>query len=30
LPSEIVTPRLAQMIARTGGGAAYTDGIALI
>jgi ribosomal protein S12 methylthiotransferase accessory factor len=30
LPSEIVTPRLAQMIARTGGGAVYTDGIALI
>ena len=30
LPSEIVTPRLAEMIARTGGGAAYTDGIALI
>ncbi len=30
LPSEIVTPRLAEMIGRTGGGAAYTDGIALI
>jgi ribosomal protein S12 methylthiotransferase accessory factor len=30
LPSEIITPRLADMIARTGGGAAYTDGIALI
>ena len=24
LPSEIITPRLADMIARTGGGAAYT------
>jgi ribosomal protein S12 methylthiotransferase accessory factor len=30
LPSEIVTPRLADMMARTGGGATYTDGIALI
>jgi ribosomal protein S12 methylthiotransferase accessory factor len=30
LPSEIVTPRLADMIARTGGGATYTGGIALI
>ena len=30
LPSEIITPRLADMIARTGGGAAYTGGIALI
>ena len=30
LPSEIITPRLADMIARTGGGATYTDGIALI
>jgi ribosomal protein S12 methylthiotransferase accessory factor len=30
LPSEIIVPRLADMIARTGGGAAYTDGIALI
>ena len=30
LPSEIITPRLADMIARTGGGAAYTEGIALI
>jgi ribosomal protein S12 methylthiotransferase accessory factor len=30
LPSEIMTPRLADMIARTGGGATYTDGIALI
>jgi ribosomal protein S12 methylthiotransferase accessory factor len=29
-PSEIVTPRLADMIARTGGGAAYTGGVALI
>jgi ribosomal protein S12 methylthiotransferase accessory factor len=30
IPSEIITPRLADMMARTGGGAAYTDGIALI
>jgi ribosomal protein S12 methylthiotransferase accessory factor len=30
LPSEIIVPRLADMIARTGGGAAYADGIALI
>lgn len=30
LPSEIVTPRLAEMVARTGGGAAYTGGVALI
>jgi ribosomal protein S12 methylthiotransferase accessory factor len=30
LPSEIITPRLADMIARTGGGATYTGGIALI
>jgi ribosomal protein S12 methylthiotransferase accessory factor len=30
LPSQIVTPRLADMTARTGGGATYTDGIALI
>ena len=30
LPSEIVTPRLAEMMARTGGGATYTEGIALI
>ena len=30
LPSEIIVPRLADMIARTGGGAAYTDGVALI
>jgi ribosomal protein S12 methylthiotransferase accessory factor len=29
-PSEIVTPRLANMIARTGGGAPYTGGVALI
>jgi len=29
-PSEIVTPRLADMIARTGGGATYTGGVALI
>lgn len=29
-PSEIVTPRLAEMIARTGGGAVYTGGVALI
>jgi ribosomal protein S12 methylthiotransferase accessory factor len=29
-PSEIVTPRLANMIARTGGGATYTGGIALM
>jgi ribosomal protein S12 methylthiotransferase accessory factor len=30
-PSEIVTPRLANMIARTGGGAAaYTGGVALM
>ncbi len=30
LPSEIITPRLADMIARTGGGVAYTEGVALI
>jgi ribosomal protein S12 methylthiotransferase accessory factor len=30
LPSEIMTPRLVAMMARTGGGSAYTDGIALI
>ena len=30
LPSGIVTPRLADMIAQTGGGLAYTGGIALI
>ncbi len=29
-PSEIVTARLANMIAQTGGGAAYTGGVALI
>jgi ribosomal protein S12 methylthiotransferase accessory factor len=29
-PSEIVTQRLADMIARTGGGATYTGGVALI
>jgi ribosomal protein S12 methylthiotransferase accessory factor len=29
-PSAIVTPRLAAMIARTGGGAIYTGGVALI
>jgi ribosomal protein S12 methylthiotransferase accessory factor len=29
-PSEIVTARLTDMIARTGGGASYTGGIALI
>jgi ribosomal protein S12 methylthiotransferase accessory factor len=29
-PSEIVTPRLADMMARTGGGAVYTGGVALI
>jgi ribosomal protein S12 methylthiotransferase accessory factor len=29
-PSEIITSRLADMIARTGGGATYTDGVALI
>jgi ribosomal protein S12 methylthiotransferase accessory factor len=30
LPSEIIMPRLADIIARTGGGAAYTGGIVLI
>jgi ribosomal protein S12 methylthiotransferase accessory factor len=30
LPSEILTPRLSDMIAQTGGGLAYTEGIALI
>jgi ribosomal protein S12 methylthiotransferase accessory factor len=30
LPSEIITPRLAAMIARTGGGATYTGGIGLM
>jgi ribosomal protein S12 methylthiotransferase accessory factor len=29
-PSDIVTPRLQHMIARTGGGASYTGGISLI
>jgi ribosomal protein S12 methylthiotransferase accessory factor len=29
-PSEIVAARLRQAIARTGGGATYTDGVALI
>jgi ribosomal protein S12 methylthiotransferase accessory factor len=29
-PSEIVSPRLAYMMARTGGGAIYTGGVALI
>jgi len=29
-PSEIVTPRLHDMIARTGGGATYTGGLSLI
>jgi ribosomal protein S12 methylthiotransferase accessory factor len=29
-PSEIVTARLRDAIARTGGGATYTDGVALI
>jgi ribosomal protein S12 methylthiotransferase accessory factor len=29
-PSEIITPRLADMIARTGGSAGYTGGVALI
>jgi hypothetical protein len=30
LPSEIIVPRLAAMIARTGGGATYTSGVGLI
>jgi ribosomal protein S12 methylthiotransferase accessory factor len=30
LPSEIITPRLSDMIAQTGGGLTYTEGIALI
>lgn len=30
LPSEIIVPRLAAMIARTGGGAPYTSGVGLI
>jgi ribosomal protein S12 methylthiotransferase accessory factor len=29
-PSELITPRLANMITQTGGGAAYTRGVALI
>ena len=29
-PSEIITPRLAEMIARTGGGVKYTGGVALM
>jgi ribosomal protein S12 methylthiotransferase accessory factor len=29
-PSEIITPRLADMITQTGGGMKYTDGVALI
>jgi ribosomal protein S12 methylthiotransferase accessory factor len=29
-PSEIVTPRLADMIARTGGGVSYSGGVALV
>jgi ribosomal protein S12 methylthiotransferase accessory factor len=29
-PSELITPRLAEMIARTGGGVKYTGGIALV
>lgn len=29
-PSEIVSPRLAGMVARTGGGAAYTGGVSLL
>jgi ribosomal protein S12 methylthiotransferase accessory factor len=29
-PSELITPRLADMIRQTGGGAAYTGGLALI
>ncbi len=29
-PSEIVTPRLAEIIAQTGGGAVYTGGVALL
>jgi ribosomal protein S12 methylthiotransferase accessory factor len=30
LPSQIMTPRLADMMAQTGGGTSYTEGIALI
>jgi ribosomal protein S12 methylthiotransferase accessory factor len=29
-PSELITPRLAEMIARTGGGVKYTGGVALV
>jgi ribosomal protein S12 methylthiotransferase accessory factor len=29
-PSELTTPRLAEMIARTGGGVKYTGGVALV
>jgi ribosomal protein S12 methylthiotransferase accessory factor len=29
-PSELITPRLAEMIARTGGGVKYTSGVALV
>ena len=29
-PSELITPRLAEMIARTGGGMKYTGGVALV
>jgi ribosomal protein S12 methylthiotransferase accessory factor len=29
-PSELITPRLAEMIARTGGGMRYTGGVALV
>ena len=29
-PSEIMTPRLAEMTARTGGGTVYTGGVALL
>src|ERR1700730_5299860 len=29
-PSELITPRLAEMIARTGGGVRYTGGVALV
>ena len=29
-PSELVTPRLAEMVARTGGAVKYTGGVALV
>jgi ribosomal protein S12 methylthiotransferase accessory factor len=29
-PSQLITPRLAEMIARTGGGMKYTGGVALV